>query len=325
MVFLSGLAAAQTVSFDFDQQALEQAGLESEQVEENFGAGLDEDLHLIDQLDYLEDMAIAAALSSHGMGVDYASNPQHFVLGGSMGSAVSGAGARFGRGDEFLPQGGFAFQVSAMGGLNLGALAPDDSVLRRFVIYGNGMALDTQGERFDGRLQNYGGHLQVQLVAPRIGTAVEWGGLALTGGFEFSHYRMVLSQSLPLSQGALTWKATGGYEIESTSMTVPVELSTNVRLAFLTLYVGVGQDFLNSTSVQSNIELTGPITTTVGGNEVTVANLKVAHADGVTSLQPLPRGFAGVQMNLMMLKVYGHLNATVDGGFGGHVGLRLAR
>ena len=108
-------------------------------------------------------------------------------------------------------------------------------------------------------------------------------------------------------------------------MTVPVELSTNVRLAFLTLYVGVGQDFLNSTSVQSNIELTGPITTTVGGNEVTVANLKVAHADGVTSLQPLTRGFAGVQMNLMMLKVYGHLNATVDGGFGGHVGLRLAR
>ena len=325
MTLLLSLAAAQSIDFTFDEPSMEQAGLDPDQVEQSFGSGLSEELHLLDDLDYLEDMAIAAALSSHGMGVDYASNPQTLVLGGSVGSAVSGAGVQLGRGDALLPEGGFAFQVSAMAGVNLGALAEDDSFFRRFVVYGNGMALSTgRDQPFQGDLLNYGGHLQVQLVKPRIGALAEWGGLAVTGGYEFSSYRLLLTQALPMTQGDLTWNATGGYQIDAISQTVPLELSTNVRLAFLTLYAGVGQDFLNATSVRSDISLTGPLTTSVQGNDVTLANLAVTHGQSVTSLDQLPRGFAGVQVNLFMVKAYGHLNATLDGGFGGNVGLRVA-
>jgi hypothetical protein len=324
MTLLLGLSFAQEITFDFDDASMQQAGLDPDDVESALGGSLSTDLHLADQFDYLQDMAIAAALSSHGMGVDYGSNPQKFVIGGSVGSAVSGAGAQFGRGDEILPEGGFAFQVSAMAGVNLGALAEDDSFFRRFVVYGNGMALDTRNENFEGRLENYGGHLQVQLVKPRIGKLAEWGGLAVTGGYEASNYSMILTSEIPLSEGDLTWNARGTYDISATSWSVPVEVSTNVRLAMLTLYAGVGQDFAARTRVDSGIAMTGPVTTQFQGNEVTIANLHVGHTDTVSSVDLLPRGFAGVQMNLFMVKAYGHLNATLDGGFGGNVGLRVA-
>lgn len=324
MQLLLGLAFAQEITFDFDEASLEQAGLAPEDVEGPLEGAVTEDLHLVDQTTYLGHMAAAAALSSHGMGVDYASNPQRFVVGGSVGSAVSGAGAQFGRGDETLPEGGFAFQVSGMAGVNLGALADDDSFWRRFVVYGNGMALNTRNDTFAGRLENYGAHLQVQLVKPRIGALVEWGGLAVNGGYHVSNYEMELTSALPVSQGGMTWDATGTYVIAANSWSIPAEVSTNFRLAFLTLYAGVGQDFMTNTSVVSAIEMTGPITTELQGNDVTLANLKVAHHQTASDARPLPRGFAGVQMNLFMVKAYGHLNATLDGGFGGHVGLRLA-
>lgn len=38
----------------------------------------------------------------------------------------------------------------------------------------------------------------------------------------------------------------------------------------------------------------------------------------------VPRLFLGAQLNVLMLKAYGHLNLASDGSVGGHVGARIA-
>ena len=165
-VWLSS-ALAQQVVVEMDQEKADAAGIDPSAFEAEFSAAVEDELRLGDQSEYLGQMAQAAVLSSKGMGADYATNPQRLVIGGGFGSAVSAAGFRFGRGDGTLPQGGFAFQVSALAGLNLGVLAEDDSPARRFLVYGNGMMLETNNEPFEGELLNYGGHLQIKLLKKR--------------------------------------------------------------------------------------------------------------------------------------------------------------
>ncbi len=161
-------------------------------------------------------MAEAAALSTKGMGVDYASNAERFVLGASVGSAAS-SGLRIGEGQSQLPQEGFAFQVSAMAGMNLGAFADEDSPARRFLIYANGMQMERHETQFDSELMNAGAHLQVKLLRPRIEDNKGWGGLDLTTGYEFSQYSRRLTQGVSIERGKNGWDATGDYAIDSTT------------------------------------------------------------------------------------------------------------
>ncbi|MFZ5478348.1 MAG: Lsa36 family surface (lipo)protein [Myxococcota bacterium] len=328
-MFLSVVAAALAAGpvnvelvLDEDLQAL---GLDEAQLEEAMENAANEQMRLPEMGQYLAQMADANVLSAKGLGVDYASNMQRFAVGGGFGSAVNEGGFRFVAGEEPLPDTGFAFQISAMAGLNLGVFSKEESALRRVKLYVNGMKASTQRDPFTGTFLNYGGHLQIKLIGgagdQEQGVA-EWGGIDVTAGYEYSSYTLQLAQDFPISSGDLAWTAEGTYEISSEVQSVPLEVSTNFRVLVVSVFGGAGFDYNLSGRADNEIEVGGPLTYTYEGKAYEAGSATATmNASGFAS-EYTPRVFAGAQVNVFLVKLYGQLNVTFDRSVGGHLGVR---
>jgi len=320
-------SAASGMSINFDENLANKYGLDQAGMENALGASIQEDLNLGDASGFLSSMADASALATKGMGVDYASNFEKMMVGYSIGSGVSAGGATFGKGGQELPDYGFSFQMAATAGLNMGILTGGEGFLSRVVIFGHGMTLNTSGDVFSGNLLNYGGHLQFRVIKPQDAEVVAWGGLALTGGYEYTAYRMNLVQGMPITAPAsgldLTWNATGDYVMKASSASIPVEVSTNLRVLVATAFVGAGMDF-NTGTATTAMELSGPIDADMMGETVTIGDATVSTIQEAAAGPSFPRVFGGLQLNVFMLKVYGQVNVGLDEGFGGHAGVRVA-
>lgn len=324
-LLLVPLAHAVAVQIDISLPAeAQQAGIDEAQLESDMRAAIEDQLRIDDVGAYLDQMANANTLASKGMGVDYGSDMQRFAFGGAFGTAVSGAGFDFAGGEGQLPEAGFALQIGLMAGLNLGAFSPKESALRRFKLYINGMSASTQRDPFTGTFLNYGAHAQIKIVKGGDKTdGVRWGGLDLTSGYEYSSYRLELSQELPVEQSPMTWTATGNYAIQAEAQSIPVELSTNLHVFVVTAFLGAAFDYNLSGTANSEIGLGGPISVKVDGEVFDSGSASVGLAQGGISSQYSPRAFVGVQADIFMVHVYGQLNVTLDESVGGHVGARV--
>lgn len=329
-VALTSTASAQSITINVDPDLAAQAGLDAPSVTADLKDVGRSDLQLEDLSGFMSQMANAAAMSTKGMGVDYATNPQRFVVGASVGSAVSGAGVQLGRGGKSVPEGGFAFQITGMAGLNLGAFAEDDSPLRRVMVYANGMMVTTAMDPFEGTLLNAGAHATVQLVRPDgRGGLFEWGGLALTSGYEYTSYAMTLSKAIPIEAGQVTWDATGRYDLKADAGSVPVELSTNLRISVATVYVGGAVDVNLGSDATTEISLSGDINAQLDGDTLRLGDATAKAGLSGSGDLITPRGFVGLQVNILPVKVYGQVNFAADPalerfGFGANAGVRFA-
>jgi hypothetical protein len=317
-------ARAQSVIVTIDPA--QSQGLDTSEIQSGMEQAISDQLQIGDGA-YLDSVANAVAIASRGMGVDYATNPTTFVLGGAIGFGAASQGITLSAGDAALPSAGFAAAVSLMGGVNLGVLtASEDSALDRFRLYANGMVYSPGGEpAFDPRLLTVGGHLQIDLVRRSdLASVVEWGGLAFTTGAEYTQLSMGLTQELPIAFDPARWDATGSYDITSSVMSVPLELSTNLRVFVITAFVGGAVDFMPGTA-SSTVALTGPLVADVGGTEQPIGSVSVTHSDEGVSSAFTPRVFAGGQLNLSVIKVYTHVNVGLNSSasiqFGGRIAL----
>lgn len=317
-----GLAAAQEFSVQINESAANAAGIDPAAAEAQLNSAADTSLKVGEQLAFMDQMARATALSTRGMGVDYATNPEKFVFGLSFGSAVSGAGPQFSRGGIDLPEGGFAGALSAMAGVNLGMKADEDSFARRVRLYANGFYARPVYEPFRGTVLNYGGHLQLQVLRPRDGEVVEWGGLALTTGYQQTIFQMDLEDEIPIDTGDVRWDATGTYAIDSSAQTVPVELSTNLRVLVATAFVGAGADVHIDSLATSELSLEGDIA--VSANDATIGSAALSLSESGAAELVVPRVFFGLQADIFFVKAYGQVNVGLNDSFGGHLGLRVA-
>lgn len=317
-------AWAQQVDVVIDDALAQQIGLDPDQVRADIRGATEGALKLDAPQEFLNQMATANAFATKGMGVDYASNPQRFFAGAALGTAVSGQGFSFVRGQDTLPTAGFAFQVSANAGLNLGAFSKDESFLRRFVVSVNGLWGQGLSGPFDAQLYNLGGHLQIKLIRPPHKGVVEWGGLDVTGGYEISSYRLSLSDTLPLEVEGLKWDATGGFDIAAASQTIPIEVSTNLRLFVFTVYAGGGLDIRQQADTRGVLSLGGPLTASAQGETVTLGSVEASFDATGQAAEYAPRVFGGAQINVLFVKVYGHLNVGFDDTYAGHIGVRAA-
>ncbi len=333
-LFVTALMVATPVAFgatgmsvNIDPDLASQLGLDAGAMEESLGGTIQDELHLGDAEAFMGAMADASALATKGMGVDYASNFDKLMVGWSVGSGVSAGGATFNKGGQELPDYGFSFQMAGTVGLNLGLLSGGEGFLSHIVLFGHGMMLNTSGEAFGADLLNYGGHLQLRLIKPQDAEVIAWGGLAVTGGYEYTSYRLDLQQSMPISAPSagvpMTWDATGSYVLKADSVSFPVEISTNLRVLVATAFVGAGMDF-NTGTATTAMELTGPIEADAPGGPYTMGDATVSTIQNGQAGPSFPRVFGGLQLNVFVLKVYGQLNVGLDEGFGGHAGVRVA-
>ncbi|MBM4367276.1 MAG: hypothetical protein FJ102_13780 [Deltaproteobacteria bacterium] len=321
------VARAQALEFNVDLDLpaeMAEAGLDEAQLEEEMAAKINEKLHVADMGGYLDQMANANVLSSKGMGADYGSDMQRFCVGAAFGTAVNGAGINFDGGEEALPETGFALQIGLMAGLNLGAFSDDDSALRRFKLYVSGMSATTARDPFEGTFFNYGGHLQIKAIKGGSATdPVRWGGLDLTGGYEFSSYELSLSQDMPINADPMEWMATGTYRIGADAQSIPVELSTNFHVLVVTAWAGAGVDYNLSGNAESSISVDGPISVTYDGKTEEAGHASLSLSESGTAASFTPRAFVGLQADIIFLKLYGQLNVTLDESVGGQLGARV--
>ncbi len=274
-------------------------------------------------------MADATQLSLKGMGVDYASNPSAFVVGVSAGSASTGSASYIIQGQAPLPTSGFGAQLVLMGGLNLGRLLPGEDPLDRVVVYANGMSMrPPSGFSFDGRFSNAGVHVQAKVIGLIEATkAVGWGGLDLTAGYETSSYTFGAAEAIPVGDDLgpveVLWDAVGAFTTSAKSRSVPLEISTNAHALFLSACVGGGLD-LNKSSASSFASLAGPVKGELRGREQDLGSGAVTFFDNGTGPTVAGRGFFGLQFDLSIVKLYGHLNLATEESIGGHAGVRVA-
>lgn len=320
----AALAVDANVQITLPDEARE-AGMDEAELEAQLKSAIGEGLRTADMGAYMTQMADANVLSAKGMGADYGSDMQRFAFGGAFGTAVSGAGAALDGGTaEGLPETGFALQVGAMAGLNFGAFSEKDSALRRFKLYVNGMSAKTDRAPFSATFLNYGAHLQIKLVKGGEKTdGVRWGGLDLTGGYEYSSYELVLEESMPISTNGLEWDASGSYTLRAEAQSIPAELSTNLHIFVVTAFAGVGVDTNLSGTASSAVKVGGPITLDYEGQQADVGSATLSLTETGEAGKYSPRAFVGVQADIFALKVYGQLNVTLDQSVGGHVGVRF--
>ena len=156
---------------------------------------------------------------------------------------------------------------------------------------------------------------------PEVSTAAQLFCRILAPVYEHTSYLLTLEREVPIETEVATWVADGEYQVRAITNSIPVELSTNMRAAFVTVFGGGGVDFLLTGDADSIIDLRGDIRDP-SGRVVGTALVTATDATDITGVTP--RVFGGLQFNISVVKLYGQVNVALPEGLGLHGGLRVA-
>jgi len=260
---------------------------------------------------FLRSFGDATTFAQRGIGVDYMSLPGSFMLG--VGAQVGIASSDELTLDSRPTAGGGAVNASIMIGYNL-----KEQGAPRWTLFANGFYEKGDTDQLNGNIATGGFHIQYRLAEPQVdegvGAAiVRWGGLDLTTGIEFTRWSFGANQTITQQyqvQGVsdpLTLTSMGRFDLSSTAGTIPIELTTGLRIALLvSIYAGVGFDITGGKSTV-DADLTGTMTTPDKQN---IGNVHITETGSNTSSPGQLRGLAGVQINLWKLKVYAQANVS---------------
>jgi hypothetical protein len=213
-----------------------------------------------------------------------------------------------------------------MAGVCPGGFIPGEGFLDRVRVFLHAMAFDMPSDHvLSGSLQNFGGHLQLQLLKKADFKIGAWNGLALTGGYSSTIFRLRLESDLPidttLDGTSVSWDATGTYDIDANAGAIPLEVSSAVRVLVFTVFAGAGYDFVTASADQS-AALEGPVEATRSGESASLGTATVTlEGDGEGDNQTL-RGFGGLEIRIFVIELYGQLNVADNDALGGHLGIR---
>lgn len=310
----SGRANAQiavNVDLNAEGQALaSQLGISEAELASRIQTRIDDAYDTNNVDGFLRSFADATAFSMRGLGVDYVSMPKNLIVGVGVNFAVAASGDF---NAEERPTAGLAPNVAFMAGLNL-----SDYGSPRWTLFGNGFYRTGSTKSLRGGIFSAGLHAQYRVVLPQedagAATILRWTGIDLTSGFELTRWSLGVDDDIRTnlavdgSSGSamLVLDSTGTFDVRSTAMTIPVEVTTGMRIALLlSIYVGAGVDLTAST---------GKLTTSLNGNILTddmrnVGTMTMSGSGDNTGSPAIGRILAGGQLNLWKLKVYTQLNA----------------
>jgi hypothetical protein len=307
-------------------------GVSEQELEDLLRTELEALFNVIRPDDYAQQMADAQAFSTKGIGVDYAGEVENFVFGVAANLSVALDANTISDDSSSRPVGGIAPQLTIMAGLNLHFMG-----LKPVTIYGNFFTRSFSYRDFDATLRNAGFHAQINLFRPKpakANAAFRWAGFDLTTGIEWSQFKLSLDAGLDTDfditgdngSATIALASTGEYTYSSSAFSVPIELTTAVRiLTVLSLYLGVGTDFQVGSSdfeIDLDAELTG--TRPDNGEEVDLGDASItATAEGKPSTAKF-RALLGAQVNIWKLRLFAQLNYRPVGTAGVTAGLRIA-
>lgn len=275
----------------------------------------------------MEGMANSSVMAGKGIGSDYASRMDVFLIGAGI-----GVGADLEK-DKNIDSdlSGVGVQGGIILGTNLGWLDRNKILgleSNRLNIYLNYFGYNAKKELGDNKqnlvgakFSSMGFHASYDLMTSRGSNWLRWGGLKVHTGYERNTTIITMSTSLSEDvnqtsgsgniSGTITGKPVA--KINATTQSIPLEISTNVQfLYFFSLYTGLGFDFnlggadgdgslnadpttltYDSDNDPSNGTLTGP----------TVQADANSNDHGDVS-RYFTRAFAGVQFNLPYLNIF---------------------
>jgi hypothetical protein len=279
---------------------------------------------------FLRDFQNVQAFSSKGLGVDYASETTLAEVGATV-SFVPSVDKSYnkpsGSYTDPMPLNGGGANFSLMGGLGLGLIGLDP-----VMIFANWFKGSASIGQLDGSYDNWGVHGQLRLLGPSRGLSatkllIRWGGIAITSGADYSRMTLNAKKDLRSSftlpaysadgpQGSVSIQNQGTltFSLEQTTWTVPLEVTTSLRLlSLLTIYGGFGLDFQLGGGSDLRINMNaGNLTGKVGGttiNDIGTASIAVnQHAN------PSPARFreiVGLQLGIFdVVRIFVQVNNT---------------
>jgi opacity protein-like surface antigen len=266
----------------------------------------------------------ATAFSNRGLGVDYASASDDFMIGiaGDVALASPDALDEAKHGDTPTTGGGAANFGIMLGG----------KLSSRWMLFGNGFYESASTSKLAGDLTSAGAHLQYRLVKPETdgGGAVvlRWIGIDLTSGVEYTRWKLGLNDTLTndytVGSGqqstSLNVVSAGTFNLTSQTVTIPLEATTGLRiLELLSVYIGGGVDFTTGkTSIDVNLDGTAK-----ASDGTAIGDVKIAGTSSNTGSPAALRALAGVQLNLWRLKVFAQGNLSQNSTASLSFGLRL--
>ena len=295
----------------------------------------------------MEGMANSSVMAGKGIGNDYASGMEVFLIGGGVGvgadlekdkntkSSISGVGVAPG----------------VIVGMNLGfmdtskILGMDTNRLNlymNFMNYNYNKVLSTKvGEESDVKLgmQSMGVHFRYDWIQGNNSKWLGWGGVKFHFGYEYNKTDITFNSTInktvnQTSSGGET--ITGNISgrpvatINSATHSIPLELSTDIRLLYiLSIYTGVGADYnMGSAKGKGALNSTPSNVTCTGGNcggGATIGVTPEANINATGKVNPfLYRGFAGVQINLPFIRIFGQVDKALGNDLiGATVGVRF--
>lgn len=283
----------------------------------------------------MQGMADSSVMAGKGIGSDYASRMQVFLVGGGIGvgadmekdkqtgSDISGVGI----------QGGLVI------GTNLGWMDAQKILglyTDRLNVYFNYLGYDIDRKMGDGNkdsiaaeLSSLGFHVSYDLVKPKGTNLLRWGGIKVHTGYERNTTNLTFKTSINETvSGSYGPGTVGGTvngnptaTIDVATQSIPIEVSTNVQLLyFLSLYTGIGGDInfgdangdgalnANSTTLFCDTDSDGQNDDVCPGgtNPNVQAEANISGKGDATSF--LTRAFVGVQFNIPYANIFVQAN-----------------
>ena len=263
----------------------------------------------VDLTQFLDLAANAQAIVHKGIGNDYASGADGFLIGVSIGAALDTRGDTldFTAGEEegAIPVGAGA-QITLMLGYNFAAHG-----LPELTLYAHGMGAPVSISEFDGSFYNFGASAQYRLLAPHGTKWLEWGGLHITSGVEVSRMSITIASADMLDFDTtvagvrIRGDSDGTLSLVQNAVSIPLEITTAfTALYVLTFYAGVGAD-LNFGGANLSLDVD---TTVTAGGETGIGSAEAVLEDAGSPDRVMFRLLGGAQINLGPVRLFGHVN-----------------
>lgn len=302
-------------------------------------ADINKDLPNAQPTRLMEGMANSSVMAGKGVGKDYSSYMETFLIG-----VGAGVGADLEKSkDPKSDLSGAGVAPGVVVGLNLSfmdtarILGMDTNHLNlyfNFMSYNHKMNFDDKSKKSSAELNmmTAGVHLRYDWVKPRGSKLFGWGGVKFHMGYEYNKTDILFSSQINESVDTTSGSGPTEYQISGNvsgnpqalinvaTHSIPFELSTDIRILYiLSLYGGVGIDY-NMGEAQgrgalnadpSTISCSGGAACTAAGNPDAEVQA-TANINTKAKVKPfLYRAFAGAQINLPYFRVYGQVDKSL--------------